>query len=528
VDDADWEIARLIPVSGINGADEQERRGSSALLAVLASVKEFGRAITVPLGAPAGAIESFIEVPFQLGDRTVRPDGVIRVSRGKQVWTALVEVKTGRNDLQAAQLEAYLDVAREQQFDVVFTISNQLVAAPGEHPTSVDKKKLRKVALLHMSWSQIHTEAVIERVNRSVADSDQAWILAELIRYLEHERSGAVDFDDMGKFWVPVRDATATRTLRATDPGAADVVARFGQLVSFAGMRLSRNLGVDVRAIVSKAELKDFAAYQQNSVNHLIDAGVLQGSLRVPDAIAPITVMADVRSGLVTCSIDIASPSQGRNSTRVNWLTRQLTKAPDAVLIEAWATWARTPGPCHPIATVREKPELLFDDPKKELRTFTVRLSAVAGTKRGQGRGTFVGSVLTLVDTFYEQVVQYLKPWTPPAPTPKGRPASVADDGTDRDDIAGELPLKTVQHASSIPDWHPPDSSTEPPQDLEYTTNVPAPDRGLVGGSEPSGPLDSEGAAPSGSLGAPAESSEEATMSVTTAQLAPVFGPVND
>jgi hypothetical protein len=264
---ADWEVARLIPVSGINGSDEQERRGSSALLAVLASVKEFGRAITVPLGAPAGTIETFIEVPFQLGDRTVRPDGVIRVSRGKQVWTALVEVKTGRNDLQAAQLEAYLDVAREQQFDVVFTISNQLVGAPGEHPTEVDKKKLRKVNLLHMSWSQIHTEAVIQRVNRSVADPDQAWILAELIRYLEHERSGAVDFDDMGKSWVSVRDATATRTLRPIDPGAVDVVARFGQLVSFAGMRLSRKLGVDVRSALSKAELNDFAAYQQRACN---------------------------------------------------------------------------------------------------------------------------------------------------------------------------------------------------------------------------------------------------------------------
>jgi hypothetical protein len=46
VDEEGWEAARLIPVSGINGADEQERRGVSALLAVLGSVKEFGRAIT--------------------------------------------------------------------------------------------------------------------------------------------------------------------------------------------------------------------------------------------------------------------------------------------------------------------------------------------------------------------------------------------------------------------------------------------------------------------------------------------------
>lgn len=155
MDEADWEIARLIPVSGINGSDEQERRGSSALLAVLNSVKEFGRTIVGSLGAPAGTIETFIEVPFTLGERNLRPDGVIRVVRGSKVWTALVEVKTGRNDLQPAQLEAYLDLAREQQFDLVLTISNQLVAVPGVHPTPVDKKKLRKVQLRHMSWSQI-------------------------------------------------------------------------------------------------------------------------------------------------------------------------------------------------------------------------------------------------------------------------------------------------------------------------------------------------------------------------------------
>lgn len=52
--DRPWERARLIPVSGISGPDEQERRGASALLAVVNSVREFGRAITAPLGAPAG------------------------------------------------------------------------------------------------------------------------------------------------------------------------------------------------------------------------------------------------------------------------------------------------------------------------------------------------------------------------------------------------------------------------------------------------------------------------------------------
>ena len=40
-----WHEARLIPTSGINGAEEQERRATSALLAVMTAVREFGRHI---------------------------------------------------------------------------------------------------------------------------------------------------------------------------------------------------------------------------------------------------------------------------------------------------------------------------------------------------------------------------------------------------------------------------------------------------------------------------------------------------
>jgi hypothetical protein len=103
---------------------------------------------------------------------------------------------------------------------------------------------------------------------------------------------------------------------------------------------------------------------------------------------------------------------------------------------------------------VRARPEILLDDPKKELRSFTVRLSAVAGTKRGQGRGSFVGSVLALVDSFYENIVQHIKPWTPPAPTVKARQGS-EDLSAGDDGITGGLPVKSVQRATSMPEWHP-------------------------------------------------------------------------
>ena len=96
-----WHVARLIPTSGINGAEEQERRATSALLAVMAAVREFGRSLTGRFGAPAGIVETYIEVPFVLGEVRHYPDGLIRVSRGSRTWTALVEVKTSTNCLQA-------------------------------------------------------------------------------------------------------------------------------------------------------------------------------------------------------------------------------------------------------------------------------------------------------------------------------------------------------------------------------------------------------------------------------------------
>ncbi len=438
--DKGWEPARLIPVSGINGADEQERRGTSALLAVLESVREFGRAILGPLGAPAGKLSVFIEVPFMLGDIHLRPDGLIQVVYGKTTWTALVEVKTGRNDLQAAQLENYLDVAREQGFDLVLTISNQIAAAAGEHPTPVDKKKIKKVQLRHLSWSHIHTEAVIERVNRSVVDPDQAWILSELIHYLEHPRSGAVDFDDMGSSWVAVRDGATSGTLRVGDKSAVDVAARYGQLVAFAGMRLSRQLGVEVRPALTRADLQDGARRVQDAAAQLIKHGTLKGALRVPNAVAPIELSADLRSGRIICSVEIQAPAQGKALTRVNWILRQLGQAPPALLVEAIPAWART-GPCHSLGEVRESPKMLLQDPKKEPHSFVLRLSLPAGTKRGQGRGSFVGSVLDLVDRFYVDVVQHLKPWSPPAPTTKPTSRGAMDQSTEEDGITGALPV---------------------------------------------------------------------------------------
>ena len=418
-----WHQARLIPTSGINGADEQERRATSALLAVMSSVREFGRVLTQPLGAPAGPVETYIEVPFQLGERRLYPDGLLRARRGQKEWTALVEVKTGVNELNAEQLEAYLDIAREQSFDAVVTISNEIPAVAGMHPTKVDKRKLKRVALHHWSWSMVLAEAVLQKEHRGVADPDQAWILGELIRYLEHPRSGALQFDDMGPSWVTTREAVASGTLRAGDKGAPEVAARFDALLRYVSLQLGRKLGDDVTPALTRKELADPTSRSQSLVQTMCTSGTLQGAINIPNAVGPLVVTADLRAGVVTCQVDIAAPRDGRAMTRVNWLLRQLRHAPDTTRLEAFVMHARGAGTAELLRAVREQPNLLIEDPKKELRSFRVALGSPLGSKRGRGRGSFIDSIENAISTFYGDVVQDLRAWTATPPRLREAPA---------------------------------------------------------------------------------------------------------
>ena len=457
-----WHEARLIPTSGINGAEEQERRATSALLAVLTAVKEFGRGLTQPLGAPAGSVQSFIEVPFMLGEKRLYPDGLIRVNRGQRTWTALVEVKTGTNELEATQLENYLDIAREQGFDALITISNQIPPAAAQHPTTIDKRKLKKIALHHYSWSQVLAEAVMQKEHRGVADPDQAWILSELIRYLEHPKSGALEFDDMGPSWVPVREAVAAGTLRPSDKGVADVAARFDALLRFVSLRLGRTLGTEVVPVLSRKELADPTLRNAALVDSLVKDGRISGSVRIPNAAAPLNIELDLRSGRITCHIDLDAPKEGRPTTRVNWLIRQLKNAPEGLRVEAYAAHARGGSAASLLKDVRADAAVLVQDPKKELRSFRLALSTPLGTKRGRGRGAAIDSVLTAVDGFYGEVLQHLKAWTAtppkmrdPAEMPSETPAalvSTALSSQDGTDAAPATPADPPVHDQSSQD----------------------------------------------------------------------------
>jgi hypothetical protein len=256
----------------------------------------------------------------------------------------------------------------------------------------------------------------MQKEYRGVADPDQAWILGELIRYLEHPRSGAMEFSDMGPAWVSVREAVFSGTLRSGDAVVPQVAGRFDALVRYACLKLGRRLGTEVTPALSRKDIADPVSRTQALVTQLTSTGTMTGGIRIPGAVGALYVTADLRAGQIICHVDVDAPRAGRPTTRVNWLVRQLKDAPDAVRIEAFALHARGAGTAELLRRVRTDPAVLINDPTREFRAFRVAQSSAAGTKRGTGRGAFIDSLIGAVDEFYEQVVQNLKPWMPAPP----------------------------------------------------------------------------------------------------------------
>jgi hypothetical protein len=434
ITDDEWPVARLIPVSSASGVEAQERRLASALLAVMSAVPEFGLTRLRPLGAPSGPIQTFIEVPFKLSDgRSLRPDGVVAVTRAGRTWTALFEAKVAANRLDPNQMNAYLDLARETDSDAVVTISNEYVSSSTEYPISIDKRRLKRTTLRHWSWTDVLTVATVQKEHRGVKDPDQAYILGELIRYLSDPRSGAVDFEGMGSGWTTVRDGARVGTLRRNDENVAAVAKRWDDLMRYVALSLTTSLGREVRQVLPPAE-RTATARRHALTDSLASHGVLEGELQVPDAAGTLVLRADLRTRQVIASTTVDAPRDATSRGRVSWLIRQLQTAPGDLTVEARI--ARTSSSlAEPLAIAREDPARLYPEQGRDIRSFDVSAASRMGEKRDNSRGSFAESVVSAAESFYEQVLQRLRAWK--AQPPRLRKPPEVDETTE--EVVAEL-----------------------------------------------------------------------------------------
>ncbi|MGX1805440.1 TerD family protein [Nocardia sp. NPDC055321] len=423
-----WQPARLFSVVGVGAGEEQEGRATSALIATMQAVRPFARAVCARIGAPAGSFEGYVEVQYTRGESKVIPDAVLKVSRGSRMWTGLLEVKTGNGKLRREQLENYLDIARRQKYDVVVSLSNDVPASAGELPVQVDRRKLTKVALRHLSWAEVAHEARMLQAHGGIEDPLQAWMLGEFLRYLDHPRSGAVEFVDMGRHWVAVRDAVTAGTLRGGDQKALAVADTWVSLSRHLALRLTAELGVTVKHVLPRRHRTDPVARNAAVAERLAADGSFEAVFQIPDTAGDLTVCADLRVNKVRCRTTLDAPNEGTAGRRVSWLLKQLEDAPADLQVEAAFSGQSTPA-CELLGTLRSDPKSLTAGRTGDITSFVLQQTFTMGKGRSGTAASFITSVKAATDAFYGAVVQPLRGWVPAAPKQtEPRAAESADD----------------------------------------------------------------------------------------------------
>ncbi len=403
-----WRPARLFPVSALKSDRDRETRATSVLLSVMAQVPEFGRRLTAVFGAPAGRMETFTEVSLPNGDSPRRPDGVIRVERAGKLWTALVETKTNGNSLKPDQVQAYTDIAARRGYEAVITLSND-VELDGSPLVDVktDGRRKHKVALRHLSWADVTHQAQMLIRHEGVGNAAHAWLLQELLHYLQHDNSGCHGFQNMGPAWVPVRNGIDDETLCQGDKRAVEVVENWERLVRQVCLRLGGELGQRVLPVQRAKRGTDPRVRREVLADQLCLAGRLDSELRIEGTPGILALSADLRTGKLRTSIEIAAPEQGYPLTWAKRLIRQLADAPADVHVETLLV-GQTGGPRGTLERLRPEPGDLLPRNDAEIAGFRLSLFRSMGSSRGNAESGFIRSVDEAVDRFHDHVVTRL------------------------------------------------------------------------------------------------------------------------
>ena len=416
------QIARLIPSVSDS---KREERATSSLLATLMVVPAFAQEVLGEVGAPTGKrakIRCYTEVVLRAKDeRKPRPDGLIVVTVGSREWSAFVESKVGATELKKEQIEEYLDLAKELGVDAVITLSNQFAPLPTHHPLPISKQKTRSVALYHFSWLALVSKATLVTENKEMDDTEQGYILNELVRYLQHDASGVTSLTRMASGWkelctVVQQGATLSRNAEFVQ----ESIASWHQLLRYLAIQLSIAIARPVKIYLSRARSKDPELNYQEDLIELVKNNRLHAEFDIPNAAARFEFSVDFMRRTINLGMKLDAPEDKvRSTASINWLVRQL-KETDEQDLSIRAFWPRRiPMTSASLSSVLEDPTILVPENVSDLPVSyeVVRVVDLAG--RFKGAKTFVEDAAQAFPQFYAKVGQLLTKWVPKPPKVK-------------------------------------------------------------------------------------------------------------
>lgn len=432
---AEAQSARLIPTVA---PSRKEERIVSILLATLTVVRPLAKELLHRCGVRMGKttkLHSYTEVSFPgIRDGSIeRPDGVLRVVTRKVTWTVLVEAKIDNAQLNEEQIQRYGEIARKYGVDAVITLSNQLVSLPTHIPYFVPKRTASRVNFYHFSWISLLTRASLILRDMGGLDTEQAFILGEMVRFFEHGSSGVRRFDKMNSEWrglvLSVRSAAQ---FKRTSPEIENTVASWFQEERDICLILNRRITKRVVLRLTRKHRLDPELRLRDACDRLITSHELCSAFTIQDAASDLEVTANLQTRTISSSMRLIAARDKKSArARINWLLRQL-KNIDGTNVFVRVHWPGRVMPTQaPLADSLADPTCLLSDQTgaSPIRFEVFMLRELGG--RFSGNKTFIEDLETLVPEFYDRIGQKLRAWVPPPPPIKKR------DPIDRPDNSG-------------------------------------------------------------------------------------------
>ena len=432
------EQVRLFPVVSDTSL---EQRTLSIFLSVLTTAPSLAGEILGTLGVKVGVrtrITAYTEVTFKNEpESNSRPDGLVVVTTGRSTWTALIEAKIRKSDLDAEQVERYLRLARENGLDAVITISNDFAARVDHSPIANSIPRIRqltsRVQLFHWSWASLATHCEVLTYQGISESPEQHYLVDQLCRYLSHPATGIERFTQMGPAWKNVVQAVASGApLTKNTSGIEEVVGSWIAEERDLCLHMTSRLNRSVSAKIERRHLGDQKLRLEDTITSLVKTQTLKSVLRVPDCASDITIQADLARRAISVSMTVKARDDRKSTrARVNWLLSMLKKDDPRLRVHAyWPGRAAATSECMEV--LREDPaRLQTENPSLLPQSFDVVLIEVPGARRFGGQKAFIEDLERIVADFYDLVGVSLKAWQPPPPKPV-----VRDAGDDEHELA--------------------------------------------------------------------------------------------
>ena len=360
-------------------------------------------------------ISTFTEVVLKADAKKKRMDGLILAQKGSSTWRAIIEAKVNKNRHDANQISKYLESAKND-IDTFITISNEFVANPTHSVVGIKPILTRKIKLYHWSWTFIATQCEIILCQTNNLDEEQAFLLSEFLRLLEHKDSGVERYKQMPPNWKELVKQIGLKTsLKKTDSVVTDVAEGWIQETRDLTLMMTRHVGQEVKSKFSNASSSK-SLVEQISGN-IVGDHHLRTELTIPGAAGKITVDVDLTRKSILVSMQLKAPDdRKKTAAKVNWLLRMIAGDDPRAYVTAY--W---PGGAN---TTKEQLSDLRDDPI--FGSFAVQNMAPTkfdvefheNNTKGFTARTFIEDLERTVSEFYDFAGQHLRAYQVPPPKP--------------------------------------------------------------------------------------------------------------